>query len=299
VAESPRVSVIIPCYNQAHFLGEAINSVLDQTCSEFEVIVIDDGSTDRTVEVARQFDVRCHQQTNQGLAAARNAGLGIAAADYLVFLDADDRLLPTALETGLCSLGGRPDCAFASGHCRLIQADGSPTWTPPQPCVRQDHYHALLRGNYIWSPATVMYRRAPLESMGGFNPAVSPAADYDIYLRLARTFPVHCHGTVVAEYRRHSASMSRDAALMLDCVSEVLRSQWQFVAGDKQGEAAYALGRWCWEELYLKELGTQVRSQLRSGGPWSQATQGMLTMARYYARRAGRKLYRAVGGGLG
>src|SRR5215467_2631984 len=85
----PKVSVVIPCYNQAHFLSEAITSVLAQTYPPFETIVIDDGSTDATSNVATRYpSVRCIRQPNQGSAGARNAGLSVCAGDYVVFLDA-------------------------------------------------------------------------------------------------------------------------------------------------------------------------------------------------------------------
>src|ERR671914_179204 len=96
------VSVVIPCYNQAHFLGEAIESVLAQNYPHFEVVVIDDGSTDNTSEVASRYPgVRCIRQENQGLAGARNTGIRHSSGSYLVFLDSDDRLLPDALDTDL------------------------------------------------------------------------------------------------------------------------------------------------------------------------------------------------------
>ena len=99
------VSVVIPCYNQAHFLGEAIESVLAQTYPHREIVVVDDGSPDNTREVASRYPgVRYVRQENQGLAAARNTGLRHSSGSYLVFLDADDRLLPEALEVGLRQL---------------------------------------------------------------------------------------------------------------------------------------------------------------------------------------------------
>src|SRR5215211_9350661 len=101
-AEAGLVSVVIPCYNQAHFLGEAIESVLSQSYRNFEILVVDDGSTDNTSEVASRYErVRIVRQENRGLSGARNRGLREAKGEYVVFLDADDRLLPGALEASL------------------------------------------------------------------------------------------------------------------------------------------------------------------------------------------------------
>src|SRR5436309_2384320 len=103
----PSVSVIIPCYNQGHFLADAIERALEQSYRPLEVIVVDDGSSDESSEVARRFEgVRLMRQPNRGLSAARNAGLAASAGDYLVFVDADDRLLRDALQAGVNGLAG-------------------------------------------------------------------------------------------------------------------------------------------------------------------------------------------------
>src|SRR5258707_10651350 len=174
-------SVIIPCHNQARFLGEAVESVLAQTYPHCEVIVVDDGSTDDSPTIAASFDrVRCLTQRNRGVAAARNSGLEVSNGDYVVFLDADDRLLPNALQDCVDSLNANPECAFVYGHVKLIVSDGSPLPTPNQVAVCEDHYPELLRHNYIWTAGAVMYRRAALQSVGGFNPSVSGSPDFGL-----------------------------------------------------------------------------------------------------------------------
>src|SRR6185503_10394131 len=97
----PLVSIIIPCYNQGRYLGDAIESVLRQSYRRLEIIVVDDGSTDDSSQVARKYsDVKLRRQENRGFSRARNAGLEASRGDYLVFLDADDRLLPGAIQAG-------------------------------------------------------------------------------------------------------------------------------------------------------------------------------------------------------
>src|SRR5262245_19427139 len=101
-ARKPLVSVIIPCYNHSIFLSEAIESVLNQSYNHREILIIDDGSTDRTPEVAKSYpEVRYYRQHNLGPSAARNTGTRLAVGDYIVFLDSDDRLRPSALEAGI------------------------------------------------------------------------------------------------------------------------------------------------------------------------------------------------------
>ncbi|MCA1616983.1 MAG: glycosyltransferase family 2 protein [Acidobacteria bacterium] len=123
---SPLASVIIICYNQARFLGEAIESVLRQTYKHYEIVVMDDGSTDDPAAVAARYPgVRFFTQPNQGTAGAtRNSGFRKSRGEYLVFLDADDRLLPNALGVGVAGLTGHPECGFAVGRFLPMTVDG-------------------------------------------------------------------------------------------------------------------------------------------------------------------------------
>src|SRR5215217_8078129 len=281
-AGAPLVSVVIPCYNQAHFLGEAIESVLVQSHPNFEVVVIDDGSTDDTSEVAARYPGVCLvRQENQGLSGARNAGLARSEGEYVVFLDADDRLLPEALETHLEHLEAHSECAFVSGPCRRITADGSPLPTPPRLHVEGDHYLVLLHRCYIWPPAVVMYRRAILETVGGFDTSLSPAADHEMYLRIARKFPVCSHEKLVAEYRQHGASMQRNPAVMLSAAATARSSQRKYIRGHKQYEESYKAGIRFVQWLYGDRLVDEVRAYLRKR-EFKQALRGTLVLLRHH-----------------
>ena len=184
------VSVIIPCYKQAGFLTDAIESVLAQTHPHIEVIVVDDGSPDDTSDVASRYPrVRCIRQENQGLSAARNTGIRESEGEFLVFLDADDRLTPSAIERGLHCLRLVPQAVIAVGKHKSISFEGLPIPFGERH-IEKDHYVELLRGNYITCPATVMYRRSVFDHLGGFDTTVNPASDYDLYLRIAQKFPI-------------------------------------------------------------------------------------------------------------
>jgi glycosyltransferase involved in cell wall biosynthesis len=278
------VSVVIPCYNQAHFLGEAIESVLAQRYTDFEVIVVDDGSTDNTSEVASRYEeVRLIRQQNRGLAGARNRGLGEARGEYVVFLDSDDRLLAKALEVGVRELESHPECAFVSGHYRPIDPSGASLAVPPRPDVGRDHYLSLLRENYIKMTASVVYRRWVFGEVGGFDGSVDAAADWDLYLRVARRFPVHHHNELVAEYRRHGATMSTDPALILRSTAAVLRTQREHVKGNKQYEKAYKAGMGALQEHNAVNLAKDIKSRARER-QWAKAARDALALARYYPR---------------
>jgi glycosyltransferase involved in cell wall biosynthesis len=261
---SSLISVIIPCFNQARFLPEAVESVRRQTYAPTEIVVVDDGSTDATPDVARGLaGVRFKRQRNQGPAAARNTGIRESTGGYLLFLDADDRLLPHALEVGMRHLAARPECAFVSGHCRYIDEDGSPGQTPEQPLVEENHYLALLYRNYIWAGSTALHRREPLEAVGAYRPSkvFRGAEDYDLYLRIAGRFPVSCHGEVVSEYRQYSrlgASVSNDPGTMLRATLTALRDQWPRVKGNRDYEQQYVRGvehkKRLWGGLVLSNL---------------------------------------------
>lgn len=276
------VSVVIPCYNQAHFLPEAIESVLAQTHPHHEIVVVDDGSTDNTQEIVSRYPgCRCVRQPNAGLAAARNTGIRRSNGDYLVFLDADDRLLPGALQVGLDVLRAHPECAFVSGHYRHIGVDGAHLPTPDLPCVTEDHYGALLRTNYIGMPATALYRREVFEHVTGFDASVAGCEDYDLNLRITRRFPVHCHEDVVADYRRHGSTMSGDLPTMLTGAMTALRHQRRYVLDDDEHLAAYQDGLRFWRDYFGTPLVRQVATQL-GAGEWRRSLPGVVALARYH-----------------
>jgi len=232
------VSVIIPCYQQAHYLDEAIRSVLAQTYRHFEIIVVDDGSTDNTSEVAARYaGLCCIRQRHLGLPSARNAGLRASEGEYTVFLDADDLLLSDALETGVNSLLAEPDCAFVYGLCHFIDQQGAPIPTPPHVPVEESHYRALFKQNYIWTPGAVMFRRSILSRVTGFDQTFTRGCeDIDLYLRITKHWPIRCHGEVVLQYRKHRASMSMKKVNMLRATNDVYRKHQQEVRGDLELE---------------------------------------------------------------
>lgn len=275
------VSVVIPAYNHARFLAEAVASVHAQSYSRWEVIVVDDGSVDDTAAVAaRLAGVRYHRQPNGGASAARNAGIRLSRGSYLVFLDADDRLLPHALTAGVGVMERRPECAFTSGRYVLVGPEAELLERPEQRCPSRDHYAELLRGNYIGMHATVVYRRGAVEAAGGFDVATPSCEDYDLYLRIARSHPVCCHSELVAEYRQHGTNKSADPARMLRASMAVLDRQRKHAGTGAELESAWLAGR----DYYRKYYGAQLINQLRRHereGAWGSALRGLATLLRY------------------
>jgi glycosyltransferase involved in cell wall biosynthesis len=264
---------------------------LAQTYRASEILVVDDGSTDDTADAARSFrGVRCLRQHNRGLAAARNRGLAATNGNYVLFLDADDRLLPNALEDGMKLLSKNPECAFAYGHVRLIAGDGSPLPTPQQSAVERDHYLELLRRNYIWTEGAVLYRRSVLASLGGFNESIGGSADFDLNARIARQFRICCTNTHTLEYRRHSESMSRDYAVMLRSAVLARRLQAEFAIGNPLLEEALRSGIRVAQFDYGEKLIACTRSWLGEGR-WHEAIAGMVTLLRFYPQGFTRRVY--------
>jgi glycosyltransferase involved in cell wall biosynthesis len=241
--EDPLVSVVIPCFNQAHFLGEALESVLAQGYGRIEAMVVDDGSTDNTRSIAERYPgVHYRRQANQGAAAARNTGIAESRGELLVFLDADDRLLSWAVETGVSALRKDGALACAVGACRDIGPGGEALGAPEQLLVHRDHYLALLRSCFILSGSSVLFSRWCLEAVGGFDRSYPAGDDYDLYLRIAKRFPLHCHGRVVTEYRRHANSLTGDSIRTLRGELGALRAQRSGVRGRRE-RAALRSGR--------------------------------------------------------
>jgi glycosyltransferase involved in cell wall biosynthesis len=295
------VSVIIPCYNQGRFLAEALESVLAQSRPADQIIVVDDGSTDDTAEVARRYDrVRCVRQANLGLAQARNRGLDEATARYVVFLDADDRLRPNALKVGLEETQRHGQCALVFGRCERMDEQGNPLATTQPPPITGDHYAALLQDNYIWTPAVAVFDRANCRGLLRFDPAVDPAADYDLYLRIARERSIRGHQHVVADYRLHRGSMSQNAALMLEATVAVLYMQRQFATRRPDHEVAWKNGMRAWRAHYGDAIVEAMRVDARHPRRWRAFTGSLRTLVRYAPRdlwrHARRKMHRTLTG---
>jgi glycosyltransferase involved in cell wall biosynthesis len=246
------VSVVITTFNDTRFLADAISSVLGQTRVADEIIVVDDGSADDPAAVVANFaQVRMVRRENGGLSAARNTGLRNCTTSHVLFLDADDRLLPTALEAGLGHFSKCFECAFVYGGHRVVSEDG---WS------REGDYYipitggphlALLRGNLIGMHATVLYRRDRLMEVGGFDEALRRCEDYDVYLRLAQRYQISSYPTIVAEYRKHGQNMSTDLAAMLRTVLAVLDGHERRIIVGAPERAALRYGRANWRHYYV------------------------------------------------
>jgi SAM-dependent methyltransferase len=246
---------VITTYNHAHFLNEALESVIAQTHPADDILVVDDGSADNPAAIVERYpEVRLIRQSNQGLAEARNTGLRSVSADNIIFLDADDRLLPEAIAAGLACFNCAPDSGLVYGGHRRVNVCGKPLGGNIYTPISDEPYRDFLRGNVIGMHATVMYDRARLIKLGGFDSLLRRCEDYDVYLRMSRAFSVSSHPTTVAEYRQHGSNMSSDHSEMLAWALQVHRRQ----APNAFRKAATALdwqkGRSMWRTYYARQI---------------------------------------------
>ena len=172
---NPLVSIIVAALNGERFLTEALGSAFAQEYDPFEVVFVDDGSEDRTGEIARSFPVRYIWQENSGLPAARNAGLAIARGELICFLDADDVFPPTKLRQQVAYLDEHPKVGCVLGHQEWIVAGLDPPPLAPDPIFG-------VPGGVQFVSA--MVRREVLDEVGGFDPSFRYAEDRDLFIRM-------------------------------------------------------------------------------------------------------------------
>ena len=268
----PLVSIVLAAYvstpHQEQLLRDTLKTVAAQTCQNFELILVDDGSPmdlrQIAAETPRALFIR---QQNAGPALARNNGVRASRGRFFVFLDADDHLLPQALEAGLRELEEHPECGFAVGPREEMTYEGEPVhWSVPPPPSATNLYTVLLGFHwYIIPPSSVMFRREVVDSIGEWrNPW--GADDLDYYLRAARKFRARCfQAPAVTRYRRYSASSSRDGARMLHSVRTVYDRQRSVVQGDPEAQAAFHRGLSQLTEIFRDCLAENLRDRLREG----------------------------------
>jgi glycosyltransferase involved in cell wall biosynthesis len=228
-------TVVIPAFNAARTIGSSIRSVLGQTRQDFEVIVVDDGSSDETLKSVRTFRddrrIRLVRQSNRGPSAARNAGIAAARGSYLSMLDADDLWLPEYLEVMGGALDANPAAPFAytdawvlddeSGRVRRTSAMAYQR--PPKTALDgRSFFLRLLLCNFVYTSTTL--RRSAIDEVGGYDETLFTGEDWDLWLRIVRRGmpPVRPPG-LLAIHRIHPASLANDARMMTANICEVYR----------------------------------------------------------------------------
>lgn len=213
----PLVSVIIPAYNSEKTLLQTVDSVLNQTYQNLELIVINDGSTDNTLaqlETVEDSRLKVFSYQNGGLATARNRGIERASGDYLTFIDADDLWTPEKVEQQVDALQKQPDAGVAYSWTRAMDSTGTLFYDGNSESYTGDVYAPLLRCNFITSGSNVMITKAAIATSGIFDSTLRYCEDWDYYLRLARTWPFVVVPRYQILYRQTAGSLSTNVANM-------------------------------------------------------------------------------------
>lgn len=207
----PTISVIIPAYNAEQTILETIKSVRQQTFSDFEIIIINDGSTDQTLKLLQNVEdnrLKIFSYENGGLSVARNRGITHATGEYIAFLDADDLWTPDKLELQLKALQQHSEAGVAYSWTYFMNEQGTSSYLGVSMFFEGDVQANLLVNNFIASGSNPLIRRQAIESVGDFDPDCAGCADWDYWLRLSAKW----HFVVVSKhqifYRQSSGSMS-------------------------------------------------------------------------------------------
>lgn len=285
---SPLFSVLIPTYNRIGTVTRAVQSVLAQTCKDYDIWVIDDGSDD-TEALLKSFPgpLNYRRGPGAGVAAARNFGINIASGKYIAFLDADDWWYPPKLERVAQAIRLRQDVGLFYSKVDFVNAGGMKLWTPNIRDVKDNGYIPLLEGDFIVN-SSVVVKKECLQQVGGFDTFLIGCEDWDLWIRVARSYPIRLVPEVLGAYEYLSeGSFTSRYRFWLEATDGVLAKA--FAADPSLGEdakrrirssAAYVKGKICLgaqdEALALREF--QQAAALCPGNWRAQVYLGLLKM---------------------
>lgn len=286
----PLVSVIIPAYNAEAFIGRTIDSVLAQTYTKLEIIVVDDGSTDGTAEIARSFAqqderVRLLQKPNGGVASARNLGIRRSKGAFIAPIDADDIWYPYNIEKQVqCMQQGGPRIGLVYSWSIDIDEGGCPLGTVHAARVTGEVFTTLLIHNFIANASCTLLRRACLEKVGLYDPSYKDrqaqgCEDWDLYLRIAECYQFQVVPELLVGYRKLNDSMSSNAVVMARSLSLIwdvtekkyprvpaiikclsFSSFYMYLAHESHRVRKYSqAGTWLWKALFVGRFSPLLR----------------------------------------
>jgi len=279
----PQVSVVIPTYNRATLIGETLDSVLAQTYRDFEVIVVDDGSTDNTpavINAGYKGLVRYIRQENAGQAAARNTGIRIANGTYIAFLDDDDLWLPHKLARQMPLFESNPATVWVYCDAQVFDdTTGQPlhNFSQINPPHAGQVAHHLLQRDFIASPTPII-RRAIFEKVGYFDESglIRRREDWEMWLRIAAVYTVDYLPEVLARYRVHSgsATQTESAYEVYQSRAAVIERAVAFapqIYGPIRAQAMAALCLFTGRQLALAGQPAQARQMFTQAIRWQPA----------------------------
>lgn len=280
-AALPKVSVIIPTYNRAHVVGRAIQSVLDQTYRDLELIVVDDCSIDNTEEIVEGFDdkriIYVRHKTNKGAGAARNTGIRAARGEYIAFQDSDDEWLPDKLEKQMKVFGmASPQVGIVySDMLRIVRGKreyfSSPHTEPGDGVIYKEAFHRV----YGIGTQTVVIRRQCLEEAGMFDPELPALEDFELFIRLSKSYYFYHVIEPLVNFFDTSESISHNWSAVVAAFELILKRYYEDIRKEKKSLARYYLNIIVYLRIYgpLKETLTYL-VKLAKASPLSAEFRG-------------------------
>lgn len=211
-----QISIIMPAYNEERFIGEAIESVLGQTYKDFELLILNDGSQDRTLKIAQSYAqrdsrIRVESHPNMGLPSTMNRGLELARNEWLAIMHGDDVMMPNRLECNLAFLGEHPECAVVGGWCKHIDSQGRTIAKGESPMVTHEAVRMVYEANELitFNGCTSLFRKSAVLAVGGFRPQFRVTEDADLWTRVFEAgYKILIQPEYLAKYRIHAGSVS-------------------------------------------------------------------------------------------
>jgi alpha-1,6-rhamnosyltransferase len=240
VVPPPLVSIVAPCYNAEKFLEEAINSIFAQDYPNFEVIIVDDGSSDRSVEMLEALQRTHHftllRQANQGVSAALNFGLQQARGKYVSTPDLDDIMLPHSVSVRVNYLEAHPEVGAVGGLIQYMDTAGNPIKDQTTTQLRRMNFDDILANARVSGAPVTLYRMDLLRQANFYDPAIK-VQDFQMTLRVARQgVEIHVLPVIITRYRRHPNNLSRRYKTLLDADMRAIEP-YRAHPGYEQGRA--------------------------------------------------------------
>lgn len=259
----PTVTVVIPTYNAINYLPKTLESLLNQTFTDFEVIIIDDGSTDTTAQWLGNLTdpkIEIVVQTNQCVAVARNLGITKAKGDYIAFLDSDDLWEPTKLEKQVQCLEANPDVGLVNTWIESIDEQGNHLSIVQAPEVEGKVWNQIIVENPILCGSVPLIRRSCFKTVGVFDPNLLSAEDWDMWIRIAASYSFALIREPLVSYRQHLKSKSNNLEMhllhrlkIIDKTFQSVPSQLQYLKDQAYGRAYLSIA---WKPLLQKDYKT-------------------------------------------
>lgn len=225
----PEISIIIPCFNQGHYLSEALISVINQTFTDWEAIVVDDGSEDETRQVTTQFNdsrIRYIFQENRGLSAARNVGIRAAGSEIIALLDADDIWREDYLQTVKATFDNYPEAIAVYCGFTYIDSDGNQIGVPQHREVPPDEFSSVILQKNWLVPSSVVFQKQMVEKVDYFDEDLQAVEDWDMWVKMSRHGPFVGIPLIMVKYRLHDSNMSKDPYLMVSSHLQIIRNNY-------------------------------------------------------------------------